>query len=464
MSALRLPSFNDFSPGLFHDDLRPILKVIDSHPKDEETIFSEWERMLGWEKVRIRRNITATLGSTGLTSGRPLELSAFGKRVLKATSAQAAAGVFCAELIKNNNGMKLIEAIRNLKQRGSPATKKTLQAELELLGVSLANDTTDHTTFKNWMIVGGIVIEPQKGRPEIVDSELKALIGISSSEHDEFASLTPGQRVFLHLLRKRHVTDSGPFDIHHLYTECKSTHPYAFGSANLAAAVKNPLTAQGWMTVSNTDSAGRGGKSGKVTATAKLLDIPIERLILDFDTAVPYDLRSKLQTPLDQIKTWLNGADKHQGGLALELLSLKIILDLQLMPRGFRLRSKDSAFAEVDVTAEGDHLLFSRWTFQCKRVQPSTNIGLGDVAKEVGLAIYMKAHVIVMVSTGGFTAEALDYAREIADATHLQFLFLDKTVVKEYLTKGREALHAFVLKNARKVLEEKRSQPISPTA
>jgi Restriction endonuclease len=148
--------------------------------------------------------------------------------------------------------------------------------------------------------------------------------------------------------------------------------------------------------------------------------------------------------------------------LGLELLVLRIILDLRLNPRGFRLRSKNTAYAEVDVAAEGDHLMFSRWTFQCKKIQQDNNVGLGDVAKEVGIAVYMKAHVIVMVSTGGFSSEALAYAREISQATPLQFLFLNGKVIRDYLENGPAALHNFVMSNATQVMLMKRAQPIDP--
>ena len=102
--------------------------------------------------------------------------------------------------------------------------------------------------------------------------------------------------------------------------------------------------------------------------------------------------------------------------------------------------------------------MFSRWTFQCKRIEATKNVSLGDVAKEVGLAIYMKAHVIVMVSTGGFSSEALAYAKEITKATHLQFVFLNGKIITEYLNKGASTLHEFFMLNAKSVMSEKRSQ------
>ena len=163
MESLHIPSFNDFSPGLLNNDIRPILDCVAKNSKNDEAIFAAWAKLFPtWDKKRIQTNITATLTSTKLASKRPLVLSEFGLKVLNAESANSGVEIFCTEIIKNQNGRKLIEAIQSLYLRGEKATKVTLQAELALLGVKLSNDTTDHTTLKNWMIVAGLVSERKK--------------------------------------------------------------------------------------------------------------------------------------------------------------------------------------------------------------------------------------------------------------------------------------------------------------
>ena len=156
----------------------------------------------------------------------------------------------------------------------------------------------------------------------------------------------------------------------------------------------------------------------------------------------------------------IESENKNERGLGLELLALKMILDIGLEPRAFRLRSRDTAYAEVDLTAEGKNLLFSRWNFQCKCV--GSRVSLGDVAKEVGLAIYSKAHVVAVVTTSGFSSEAVAYAREISTATHLQFLFIDGAIVKDYLLRGALVLLDHVAANAAMVMAQKRLQPLAP--
>jgi restriction endonuclease Mrr len=137
-----------------------------------------------------------------------------------------------------------------------------------------------------------------------------------------------------------------------------------------------------------------------------------------------------------------------------------MVIDLGLDPRHFRLRSAQSAHAEVDLLAEAAHLMFSRWTVQCKRYAQGTNVQLADVAKEVGIAVFAKAHVVVMVTTSDFTSAARAYAEEVTVSMPIQFLFISGQVVNQYLTKGRDLLLEHVRGNAKHVMSLKRRQPL----
>ena len=346
-----------------------------------------------------------------------------------------------------------------MRKRRASITKTSLKDELKTLGVvGLANNTTDHSTLKNWFIHAGLVTK--NGDPN--DADIKFILGISSTEIDEFKSLSLGQQVFLELLRKQHETTSGPFHVKDLFRECMENHPHLFDDSQFAKQIRRPLEKGGWVETNGLATGRHGGRSGKITGTKKLLEIPFSELVPDFDQVVPAELRSKINTPLQDLAVDLFGTDKHKAGLALELLVLRMIIDLGLEPRHFRLRSAQTAYAEVDLIAEGAHLLFSRWTFQCKRYgrETGTKLGLADVAKEVGIAIFSKAHVIVMVTTTDFSKDAKDYAREIARATHLQFIFIDGRVVDDYLENGKEVLWHHVQSNAKEVMVAKREQPL----
>lgn len=463
MPEIRLPSFNDFSPVILKSDLQSCLQIVKSSGGDDKVVVKAWADMYfkGVENKRSSTNIPASLRSLGLTTGtRPLELSDVGEHILAAATKMAALKEFCAHLLRKKNAKLLIEALSSMRKRKATITKPTLKKELMGLGVKgLSNNTTDHSTLKNWMIEAGLLgsdCDPN-------DAEIKSILGISSTEIDEFKSLSLGQQVFLELLRKEHETGKAPFQVASLLREFRTNNSFLFDEAQFAKKVRQPLVDGGWVEATGLAKGVHGGRSGKIQGTKKLLDIPLSEVIPDYDQVVPADLRAKLNTSLDTLLVDLHGSDTYKAGYALELLALRMIMDLGLEPRHFRVRSaKGTAHAEVDLIAEASQLLFSRWTFQCKRYgqETVTKIGLGDVAKEVGIAIFARAHVVVMVTTTGFSKAAKDYALEITRATHLQFVFVDGAVIRSYLKNGKDSLLAYFQANAKDVMNNKREQPL----
>lgn len=462
---MRLPSFNDFSPGIIGDVRRP-LKIVATFAPDMAAIVAEWDRSFfgSADNKRASTNVPATLTSLELMTRAPLALTPAGQAIANAATELEAARLLSKHVVEAHNGMALIDAVRSLNGRGEPVTKRSLKRELERLGVEgLSNATTDHTTLLNWMIEAGLFVRHGREAPVPDEAAMKAVLGVSASERAAWTDLPLDQQIFVQVLRRISEADpSSEIPAKRVIDECLRDHRARFGDDQLRAKVIKPLADAGWIEVMPTPSAGsggRGGKSGALRASAKLLGIPLSAVIPDFDQVVPADLRAKIDLPREEVRRLLDSASTNERGLGLELLALRMILDLGLEPRAFRLRSRDTAHAEVDLTAEGKGLLFSRWNFQCKNVKG--NVALGDVAKEVGLAIYSRAHVVAVVTTGGFSSEASSYAREVTASTHLQFLFVPGSVVKAYLDKGSNALLDHVASNAVNVMAQKRGQPLA---
>ena len=307
------------------------------------------------------------------------------------------------------------------------------------------------------MVEAGLVSQ----RPNFVPitDALKKLKGISTDERSEFLSLPLAQQIFLKVLRRLAETETAAtIPSKQITDECLRDYPAHFDDDQFSAKVTRPLEKAGWITLSGRSGKSSGGKAGIVSPTTKLLDIPINQIVPDFNAVVPADLRDKMNLPREEIQNLLKSDKKHDRGLGLELLTLRMLVDLNLQPRAFRLRSKDTAYAEIDLTAEGASLVFSRWNWQCKCV--TGRVALGDVAKEVGLAIYSKSHVVAMVTTSSFSSQALAYAREITTATHLQFVFISGKIIDAYLERGAAVLLDHVTANAAEVMALKRAQPI----
>jgi hypothetical protein len=173
---------------------------------------------------------------------------------------------------------------------------------------------------------------------------------------------------------------------------------------------------------------------------------------------IPGELRSRLNTPLADIYGTImdKKASKNERGLALELLALRLAYDMGLTPMGFRLRASEAGYGEVDLLAEGAHLIFSRWLFQCKAIKSS--VDLADLAKEIGMAVLLRGHVVVMVTTADFSGPLKDHALKAIENTALQVVLIDGKLIRSYRLRGASALYDHLQATAATTLRRKRSQ------
>ncbi|MFU2207247.1 restriction endonuclease [Solidesulfovibrio sp. C21] len=457
---LRLPSFNDFSPGILGKDIRRPLRIVADAQGDRDVAVKRFasEFFSGNANKRSITNVPVTLINTGLVDSGTFLLTDFGLDVVNASSPLLAAREFVKRMILDRNGILLIEAIRTLYYRREVGSRKALlKRELENLGVEgLSNATTDHTTLENWMMEAGVVVQDgQYRRPD--DDVLRDLIGADSDDLSAILAMEPGPRLFLEILRRCAETAGHReyIPLKPVYSECLRRARAWFDEDQLRKNVVDPLLAAGWIEA----PAAKSGKGGSARASDRLLRMPLDKILPHMFGAIPGDLRGKLTLPLPEVRNLLYDKDsKNNRGIGLELLALRMLLALALEPRGFRQRARDTSFAEVDLLAEGRDLLFSRWVVQCKNLKESSKVQLSEVAKEVGIAIHQKAHVVVVVTTTDFTSEARKYADEITRETHLQFLLVPGDIVRGYLSGGEARLLEFVMNNAAHVMAMKRGQ------
>jgi hypothetical protein len=95
--------------------------------------------------------------------------------------------------------------------------------------------------------------------------------------------------------------------------------------------------------------------------------------------------------------------------------------------------------------------VFSRWQIQCKN---TSQVHLDDVAKEVGLANFLKSNVIVIVTTGKIGSTARYFARKTMQETNLSIVMIDGADIQKIRDKPyaiidimeREAKQAMQLK------------------
>jgi hypothetical protein len=451
------PCFSDFSREILKRDLQAVFKDIAAGTPELGLLKAWTARYMATRKdagtFKSARNIKHTLTGLELLDGNTLKLSPVGLEIANAETPELARAIFLKYVLQEKEGFSLIEALERLHKREENLrgkAKEIIQCELEDMGYALPNATTYHTTLLNWLVEAGLVGPRSEGfKPK--DDKIKKLLGLAASEASEVASLSRVQTLFLRSLRLHVDTDRKPIPSKHIFNDIARNHKGAVDMDQVAKTIIKPLTDAGWLTTTKTF-----GKSGEVTATQKLLDMPLWAIERSFESHVPATLRGHLDTPLSTIREMLDDSDSSKKGLGLELLALRMVRDLGLEPRGFRERANVGG-GEVDLLAEGANLLFSRWTIQCKNFK-SANVRHRDVAKEVGMAMHSKAHVVMVVSRSDFTGGARRMARELAETTHLQFVLVPGEIVEAYLNSGFDALSNFMQKNARKTMKLKQMQ------
>ncbi len=422
----------------------------DSAPKQKEPA----KRL----KVQTTLAYNSLLGACkyGLVDRATLRLTDLGREVLDCDDDQERHDLLARHIIRNLYGLEVLMAIREMQAAGSKVDKNTLQAYLEQMGFALPRATANHLRFLLWLRQAGVL--PEKGY-EISEEAVEAIAGISLNAADEWSVLTNEQQAFLRVLREKAMFEGEtPIPAKALFDAVEDEYGPIFRRPDqLAATILNPLAEAGWIARAGAGKSGRGGKSGRVAATAKLLEIEPDLLPSGDGLGIPADLRANLQTPPEQIYRDLGSSNTHVKGVALELLALRMANDLSLTAVKMRERSASTGGAEVDLIADAAHLHFSRWLLQCKNTKTIT---VAALAKEVGMAVLLKASVIVIVTTGRIPSSVDTYARELALSSSLQAILVDGALLERYRKGGPDVLRRHFKEAAEKTLAVKLPQVV----
>lgn len=461
VNDLRVPFTAEFSPNVV--DLKGILELAQKHAGDEDALidaiavtFSKISATSP-DKQRARRAYNARLGMSwyGLYDNDTASLTDFGKELLSEPDDDTRHRKLGAHILRHLQGAAVLAAVREIQARGDKVTRTVLAEELRLRGFELTHNPADLNRVRLWLDRAGVT----NNKWEIDEETFRTLAGITMSELRELDQLSVQQQAFLYTLRhlaQTHGTGTVPTrDVMEL---AMAGWGPIFKEGQWRKTVLTPLEKAGWIETAG-KGEGRGGKSGTVTATSKLLGIDAEALSVGGEAGLPRELLAKRSTPRPQVYKDLESTDTYVKGLALEILAIQLATDLGLTP--FRLRERGAATggAEVDLIAEGAHLHFSRWLFQCKN-KPKSAVGLSDLAKEVGMAVLLKAHVIVMVTTGRFASSVEEYARSLAETTPLQVVLVDGELLSEHKVEGTTGLIRHFRKEAQTTLLRKRPQVV----
>ncbi len=462
--ARKLPNMNEFSPGVLdNNNVRHLLAVLSPLEGDKagmiSAITSKYAKIQatpseGQRKARAN-NVLIGMSQCGLLEKEGDDVTpkftVLSKELLALAGDEQANARFARHLLENCHGLELVDVVGVIRARGEAVTLQAIRDELRARGFVVTENEGNSAKIRQWLESTGVVDKAWN----IKDNLLHALIGAASSVLAKWNGLTRAQRAFLEQTRFQAVHHEGEWmPARHIKKVTESAYGRTiFPEGRLRAEVIEPLAVDGWIETRGTGD-GRGGDSGDIRAQAQLTDVKVT-LPVDGVSGIPADLREKLSIPLEQIFTELGSENTGVKGLALELLALRLTRDIGLFPVCFRERSAKTHGAEVDLVANGVHLHFSRWLLQCKNTE---KVDIHDIAKEVGMAVVLKAHVIVLVTTGRFTRAVRTFADGLAGSSAHQVILIDADLLKKYRETGGQAVIDWLRTNAYRVLTLKEPQ------
>ena len=463
-ARLRLPWTGEFSPGqLGERALDETLAIVSANSGDRDAIVeairvrwfagsaelrSDPAEQLKQQRTRAG-NVLNGMQSYGLVD-KAYVLTELGVELLAQPGPTRRHERFAEFLLKHRRGLELLDAARELHERGVRVTKTEVTDTLRRRGFWFTTNSADAGKLRQWLALAGVVTD----KWVVSDERLAAVAGLRLATLAEWQSLTRPQQAFLQTLRRIcEVRGPGQIPSPELVDFVLEEHGRVFDESQVRK-IYAALSDQGWIT-HVVKPSGRGGKGGLIAPTAKLLETDFETLVGFASGELPADLRAVLNTPRDDIYRDLKSEDTHIKGIALELLAVHLASDLGLMPLRLRIRGVRTGGAEVDLVAEAASLQFARWLFQCKNTRTVT---LSVLAKEVGVAALLQANVIVIATTGKFLPTASAFAKRVTETTPLQVCLVDGQLLSAYHQRGAQALRDFFRREAQGAMRLKRSQ------
>jgi hypothetical protein len=467
-----LPAANDFSPGIVK--LHDLLQLLADTPSDRNAQAEQIRLAYFANKVEKRtdpagrlkqqlqlsRNVLIGVENYLLYDKDTAILTSFGQELLATTDEAARNAAFARHILTQLHGLEVLRIIHAMQRADKAVDKASLAEELNrhdfvtTLGGPIPTNTVNHLRMIAWLREANVV----SAKGYVIDeSVVKTLVGSAIADLEDAAELTDPQKVFLQVIRRDFdVNGARDMFVRDVLTLCKATAPTLFARTdNLKRAVVEPLVQGRWLGHLTKSGEGRGGDSGRVHPLERLQTVAPEYLGIGSIAGIPAEVRSRLNKPLAQIFEELDSLNTGVKGLALETLAVRLLYEVGLTPIAFRERGAENDGAEVDLIAEGVDLHFHRWMVQCKNTK---SVSVGALAKEVGMAVLYRAQVVLIVTTGRFTATVHVHAKNLAETNSLQAVLIDGAALADYRKRGALGLIPHFHRLAEKTRDWKRPQ------
>jgi site-specific DNA-methyltransferase (cytosine-N4-specific) len=350
---------------------------------------------------------------------RTYEVTDLGRELLE-LGQRDAAGMFrrfALHILTELPGLTLLRLIETIRARGERVSLEYLGEELNDIGLRISPSSTYISTMVSWLARANVMLE--RGY-EVNWDVVYDLLNVDADLIDKMYVLLPEQKFFMLSMMALGVeewTSSATVAEH-----TRSVYSIRLTTKNLVKDILEPLEAAGLIETQKT-TGGRGAKPHGVRLTEKskneLLSPMLDNLaeLTELTTAA-------LNRKFEDVVAELTHADKYKRGIALELFSVWIVRLLGLRFTKWRAKNfKETGGGEVDVMAASDRVVYSRWQIQCKNTKSKVDVDI--IAKEVGLTFITKADVVMFVTTGSFTSNAVDYANQVTEVSRYYVILLD---------------------------------------
>lgn len=444
-----LPYGGQFTP--YQTDLIKLLKIIDRNKGNlseikREIISSFFTSNPESQRGKLAGNTILALKAYQLIDDKGVPTDIANQLISNISNPDKVYEMLATHILVNLRGIELVQTMQDMTAAGQDITLESLHRELRNRGIRVPRGSMYISAMKGWLGKAGIFTN--EDHYIINNTRVESLIGASESQLEALAELTQEQRAYLRALanlqERNWLVSSRVADYAH------TLYGISFSEKELPKQVLFPLANMGYVEVKKT-TAGRGAKPYLVKTMEKFDAEVVLPLMESLSKSTRIGIKLLRGKSLRDILRDMRSSDKHMKGKALEFLAIYItrLLDLQFI--AWRLRSKQTAGAEVDVIVEGARLIFSRWQIQCKNTKV---VNLDDIAKEVGLSLRLKSTVILTVTTGSFARPARNYANEMMQDTNLNIALINGSDLQRIAANpmdlvtvlNREAEHAMEIK------------------
>lgn len=427
-----LPYGTQFSPNQI--DLPRLLQLVSENegtetaPLIDAIVTAFFSDKAERERRSIAGNCKNSLVAYGIMeTGGGVHFTEFGRQLHGISDKSEQCEMLVKHILKNLNGMVLIDTLRSMKRDGETINKETVAQKFDL------SPTSNHIqVMKLWLNKAGVL---QGWR--IDEHRLSELTELTETEFRLLKTLSSEQYYFLRALCNTNTLEfQKAADIRRLAT---ATYGIGFGQSNFSQAVIQPLQQKGLIEVQRA-TEGHGARTPLIKMTELTMREIVLPVLQQLEGKTESEVVEYLQKPLSELRADMNSENTHLKGLALEAFAIKIMRIIGLDFIQTRLKGNETAGAEVDVLFDSSRLLYTRWQVQCKN---TNKVSLDQIAKEVGLSHVLRTNAIVIMTTGTVSETAREYANQIMRAMNLCIIMVEGSDIDAIIAEPTKILDIF---------------------